>query len=64
VSVQLRERPHEAVAADMVEGVVITNRLTGDAALRARTLLAEALAGIGTTERALARPALAERHAA
>jgi hypothetical protein len=64
VSVQLRDRSHEAVAADMVEGVVITNRLTGDAALRARTLLAEAITGIGTSERAPARPVLAERHAA
>jgi hypothetical protein len=64
VSVHLRDRSHEAIAADTVEGVVITNRLTGDAALRARTLLAEALAGIGTLEPAPARPALAERHAA
>jgi hypothetical protein len=64
VSVQLRGRPHEAIAADMVEGVVVTNRLTGDAALRARTLLAEALVGVGTSERAPARHVLAERHAA
>ena len=64
VSVQLRDRSREAVAADMVEGVVATNRLTGDAALRARTLLAEALAGLGTPERAPASPVLAQRHAA
>ena len=64
VSVQLRDRSHEAVAADMVEGVVVTNRLSGDAALRARTMLAEALVGIGTSECAPARPVLAERHAA
>jgi hypothetical protein len=64
VSVQLRDRTHEAVAADMVEGVVVTNRLTGDAALRARTLLAEALVGIDTSERVPGRPVLAERHAA
>jgi len=43
VSVRLRGRAREAVAADMVEGVVVANRLTGDAALRARTVLSEAL---------------------
>jgi hypothetical protein len=64
VSVRLRGRPHEAVAEDMIEGVVVTNRLTGDAALRARTLLAEALAGTGVPHRAPAPPASAERHAA
>jgi hypothetical protein len=64
VSVQLRGRPHEAIAADMVEGVVVTNRLTGDAALRARTLLAESLVGIGTAERAPAPRVLVDRHAA
>ena len=60
VSVQLRDRSHEAVAADMVEGVVVTNRLSGDAALRARTVLSEAIAGLGTAERASAPPVLAE----
>ena len=64
VSVQLRDRPHEAVAADMVEGVVATNRLTGDAALRARTLLAEAVAGIAGQPVVPVRTVLAERHAA
>jgi hypothetical protein len=64
VSVQLRDRSHEAVAADMVEGVVATNGLTGDAALRARTMLAEAVAGLGPATRALAVPVLAQRHAA
>jgi len=63
VSVQLRDRSHDAVAADMVEGVVVTNHLTGDAALRARTLLAEAIAGLGTAVCA-APPVLAQRHAA
>ena len=62
VSVRLRDRSHDAVAADMVEGVVVTNGLTGDAALRARTLLSAAL--VGTAEPAPAQPALAERHAA
>lgn len=47
VSVRLRNRPLEAVTADMVEGVIVTNHLGGDAALRARTLLTEAVAGIG-----------------
>ena len=64
VSVQLRGRPHEVIAADMVEGVVVTNRLTGDAALRARTLLAAALVGLGTAERAPAPRVLVDRHAA
>jgi hypothetical protein len=62
VSVRLRDRSHDAVAADMVEGVVVTNRLTGDAALRARTMLAEAL--VRATDPAPARHALADRHAA
>lgn len=44
VAVRLRGRAIEAVVADMVEGVVVANRLTGDAALRARTLLADAVA--------------------
>src|SRR5688572_26117469 len=43
VSVRLRGRPLEAVTADMVEGVIVTNHLGGDAALRARTLLTEAV---------------------
>lgn len=47
VSVRLRGRPLEAVTADMVEGVIVTNHLGGDAALRARTLLTEAVAGLG-----------------
>jgi len=64
VSVQLRDRPHEAVAADMVEGIVVTNRLSGDAALRARTVLAEALVGASRPERASAPRAIAARHAA
>jgi hypothetical protein len=62
VSVRLRDRSHDAVAADMVEGVVVTNRLTGDAALRARTMLAEAL--VSAADPAPARHALADRHAA
>ena len=64
VSVQLRDRPHEAVAADMVEGVVVTNGLTGEAALRARTLLAEAVAGVDAAGGDGVPPAETERRAA
>ena len=48
VSVRLRDRPFDAVVADMVEGVVVANRLDGEPALRARTYLAEAVAGTGS----------------
>lgn len=51
MSVRLRDRPFDVVAADMVEGVVVANRLEGAAALRARALLAGAVAD------ACARPA-------
>jgi len=47
VSVQLRGRPFDEVLADLVEGVVAANRLTGDAALRARTALAAAVSERG-----------------
>jgi hypothetical protein len=41
--VQLRERPFEHVEADMVEGVIVANRLGGVAAARLRSaLLADA----------------------
>jgi len=63
VSVQLRDRAHEAVAADMVEGVVVTNGLTGEAALRARTLLAVAVAGVDAAGDGVP-PAVTERRAA
>ncbi len=46
ISVRLRDRPFDAVMADMVEGVVVTNRLSGEAALRARTYLAESVADL------------------
>lgn len=39
VSVRVRERPLEQVAADMVEGIVVTNELTGEAAQRLRIAL-------------------------
>ena len=43
MSVVIRERPWEQVASDMVEGVVVVNRLEGEQAVRARTVLLEAL---------------------
>lgn len=42
VSVVLRGRPWDEVAADMVEGVLVVNRLGGEAALRLRTALLDA----------------------
>jgi hypothetical protein len=39
VAVRLRDRPWAAVLADMVEGVVVANRLTGTEADRCRTAL-------------------------
>ena len=38
----MRGRAFEDVVLDMVEGVVVTNRLVGDGAQRARTALLEA----------------------
>lgn len=49
VSVALRERPFPEVAADMVEGVVVVNRLDGDAANGARHAL-RAAAGLPSLE--------------
>jgi hypothetical protein len=43
VAVALRGRPWAAVMADMVEGVLVANRLAGVAADRARTALWEAV---------------------
>jgi hypothetical protein len=39
VAVVLRGRPWSAVLADMIEGVVVANRLSGNAADRLRTAL-------------------------
>jgi hypothetical protein len=39
VAVALRERPFAAVVADMVEGVIVANRLDGTEATRVRTAL-------------------------
>jgi hypothetical protein len=43
ISVTLRDRPFDEVRTDMVEGVLAANRLEGDAAIRFRTALFEAL---------------------
>jgi hypothetical protein len=47
VAVALRDRPWPAVVADMVEGVVAANRLSGVRADAARTTLWAAVAGAG-----------------
>ena len=43
VAVQVRGRPWVAVVADMIEGVIVVNRLTPPAADRVRTELWEAI---------------------
>lgn len=43
VSVEVIGRPREAVVADMVEGVVVVNRVTGADATRLRTALWQAV---------------------
>jgi hypothetical protein len=45
VSVQLRGRPFGAAVADMVEGVLVANGLEGEARVRLRTALHEAVSG-------------------
>jgi hypothetical protein len=42
VAVQLKGRPFNEVAADMVDGVLVVNRLADDASARLRPVLAEA----------------------
>ncbi|MEJ7584310.1 MAG: hypothetical protein WKF43_09545 [Acidimicrobiales bacterium] len=44
VSVRLRGRPFVAVAADMVEGILVANGLQGTQATRVRTALWDAVA--------------------
>lgn len=63
ISVRLRDRPFDAVIADMVEGVIVTNRMGGEAALRARTYLAEAVADLGETPAATGGAATRAGHA-
>jgi hypothetical protein len=43
IAIVMRERPFADVVADMVEGVVVANRLTGAEAVRVRTALTAAL---------------------
>jgi hypothetical protein len=52
VSVRHRGRPFMAVLADLVEGVVVANRLTGKEAMRARSALWEAVAALAQEEAA------------
>ena len=47
IAVRLRSRSPADVVADMVEGVVVANGLTGDAAGRVRVTLLEALGAGG-----------------
>ena len=47
VSIRLKGRPWAAVLGDMIEGVVVTNGLTGPAADRARARLWAAVDGGG-----------------
>src|SRR4051794_6347489 len=47
IAVVLRDRPWVAVLADMIEGVVVANALTGPAADRCRTALWAAVDGGG-----------------
>lgn len=45
VSIQLRNRPRPAIVADMIEGIVVTNRLVGTNADDCRRLLWSAVEG-------------------
>jgi hypothetical protein len=45
VAVRLRARPTADVVVDMVEGVIVANRLTGDAARRVRETLLQMIGG-------------------
>ncbi len=47
VAVRLRARPMTEVVNDMVDGVLVANALTGDAAGRVRATLLAAIAGAG-----------------
>lgn len=50
VAVQLRDRPFVAVVADMIEGVIVVNDLTGADATRVRTALWDAMVSGGDAE--------------
>ena len=47
VAVRLRSRPTADVVNDMIEGVLVANGLTGDAAVRVRESLVQAVGGGG-----------------
>jgi hypothetical protein len=47
VAVRLRARPTAEVVIDMVEGVLVANGLTGDAAARVRASLLESVGSAG-----------------
>lgn len=49
VAVRLRSRPSADVVADMVEGVIVANGLTSDAAGRVRDTLLQAIDAGGAT---------------
>lgn len=49
VAVAFHDRPFSAVLADLVEGVVVANRLSGAAAIRARSALWESLSADGSS---------------
>lgn len=52
VSVVVKDRPFQAVTADLIEGIVIANRLPGAEATRVRTALWEAVVGHDTASAA------------
>jgi hypothetical protein len=52
VAVRLRDRPFEAVKADMIEGVLVANGLSGAEAMRVRNALWAAVADDPTEVRA------------
>ncbi len=45
VAVVVKDRPFQAVTADLIEGLVVANHLTGAEATRVRTALWEAVVG-------------------
>jgi hypothetical protein len=52
VAVAIHERPAAAVIADLIEGVVVANRLAPKDAVRARSALWEAVSGPGAVNAA------------
>jgi hypothetical protein len=54
VSVRMKGRDFHQVAADMVEGVLVVNRVEGEAAERLRATLNDVVAGDPEVERAAA----------